>query len=259
VEKEQDQFPKDKKSKTGYSYQCKKCNCEKAKKYVAEHSEWNEAYQQKYRDDHKQETKGYNQMYLENNRESIVEYRKIYRKENKEQLAKQATLYWQNNKDKIKVYKQQWQAENADRIKEKHHQRYMNDKDKIIERTTVYHLNKLKMDAAYRIMCNLRRRIPLALHDIKKADHSLELIGCSPNELRSWLEAQFQEGMTWDNYGKSGMGLKTWQADHKRPLATFDLTDPAQQRIAFHYTNLQPLWWWDNAKKSKKWVERLEA
>ena len=47
VEKEQDQFPKDKKSKTGYSYLCKQCNCARAKAYVESHPEWNEAYQQK--------------------------------------------------------------------------------------------------------------------------------------------------------------------------------------------------------------------
>ena len=41
--------------------------------------------------------------------------------------------------------------------------------------------------------------------------------------------------------------------DHIRPCASFDLTDEAQQRECFHYTNLQPLWATDNMQKSDKW------
>jgi len=50
--------------------------------------------------------------------------------------------------------------------------------------------------------------------------------------------------MSWDNYGYRG-----WHIDHIRPCASFDLTDPEQQRECFHYTNLQPLWWQDNLRK----------
>lgn len=59
------------------------------------------------------------------------------------------------------------------------------------------------------------------------------------------LEAKFSEGMTWQNYG-------TWHIDHIRPLASFDLTDPAQVRLACHFTNLQPLWGADNIRKGDK-------
>ena len=36
-------------------------------------------------------------------------------------------------------------------------------------------------------------------------------------------------------------------------FASFDLTDAEQQRECFHYTNLQPLWAFDNISKSDKW------
>ena len=74
------------------------------------------------------------------------------------------------------------------------------------------------------------------------------MIGCTIERLRNHLEAQFTDGMSWENYGKNG-----WHVDHIRPCASFDLTDPEQQRQCFHYTNLQPLWATDNMRKSAKW------
>jgi hypothetical protein len=63
-----------------------------------------------------------------------------------------------------------------------------------------------------------------------------------------YMPALFQLGMHWGNHGLYG-----WQIDHIRPLASFDLTDPEQQKLAVHYTNLQPLWAFDNMSKGAKW------
>lgn len=75
----------------------------------------------------------------------------------------------------------------------------------------------------------------------------MELLGCTIEELRTHLEAQFQEGMTWDNYGRDG-----WHIDHIKPCSSFDLLKEAEQRECFHYTNLQPLWAKDNLSKGAK-------
>jgi len=73
----------------------------------------------------------------------------------------------------------------------------------------------------------------------------LDLLGCTVEELRAHLEKQFKRGMSWSNYGR-------WHIDHIRPCASFDLTDPEQQRICFHYSNLQPLWAEENMRKGAK-------
>ena len=54
--------------------------------------------------------------------------------------------------------------------------------------------------------------------------------------------------MSWDNYGE-------WHIDHIVPCASFDLSDPNQQRICFNFRNLQPLWAKDNQRKQDKLPE----
>jgi len=103
---------------------------------------------------------------------------------------------------------------------------------------------KRSTDLNYRLKSCLRHRVQQAVKHGYKSASTLELIGCTIEELRSHLEAQFLPGMTWDNWTHDG-----WHVDHIVPCATFDLTDPAEQRRCFHYTNLQPLWAADNCAK----------
>ena len=53
--------------------------------------------------------------------------------------------------------------------------------------------------------------------------------------------------MNWKNYGFRG-----WHIDHIKPLSSFDLSDRNQLLEACHYTNLQPLWWYENLSKGVK-------
>jgi hypothetical protein len=59
-------------------------------------------------------------------------------------------------------------------------------------------------------------------------------------------------GMSWDNYGPFG-----WHIDHKKALASFDLTNQEELAKACHYTNLQPLWAEDNWSKGVSNVNSL--
>ena len=73
--------------------------------------------------------------------------------------------------------------------------------------------------------------------------HTMEYVGCSIEALRTHLENQFTEGMTWDNPGE-------WHIDHIKPCASFNLDIEEERHACFHYTNLQPLWGPDNLRKS---------
>jgi len=87
----------------------------------------------------------------------------------------------------------------------------------------------------------------LALSGTNKVASTEELLGCSFDVFVEHLQSQFKDGMSWDNRGRAG-----WHIDHIRPCASFDLSDPDQQRQCFHYTNMQPLWAADNLSKGSK-------
>jgi hypothetical protein len=97
-------------------------------------------------------------------------------------------------------------------------------------------------DPEYRITHNLRMRLNRAVKGTARADSTCDLLGCKIDFYIQYLESKFLPGMTFENYGK-------WHIDHIKPCASFDLSDPEQQRACFHYTNTQPLWMIDNLRK----------
>ncbi len=97
-----------------------------------------------------------------------------------------------------------------------------------------------------KLRANLRNRLNIALARNYKKGSAVRDLGCSVEYLKNWLEAQFQPGMTWGNYGRAA---GCWSIDHIQPLSGFDLTNRAQLLQAVHYTNLQPMWHSENLKK----------
>ena len=100
-------------------------------------------------------------------------------------------------------------------------------------------------------MQTLRKRILIALKrcGANKSSNTINLIGCTIQELKEYLEGKFLKGMTWEK-------RYLWEIDHIVPLNYFlknyDFTKKSTQQIAFHYSNLQPLWTQDNKLKSDK-------
>ncbi len=105
---------------------------------------------------------------------------------------------------------------------------------------------KYHKKAAPRLSRLLRARVYRAAKR-GRAGSAVRDLGCSVAELRAHLEQMWRPGMSWENHG-SGPG--TWQIDHIRPLAGFDLTQRDQLLQACHYSNLQPLWFKDHVRKT---------
>lgn len=139
----------------------------------------------------------------------------------------------------------EWRGRHPEKSRALDHRRYLNNKPKIVIRNRIYRRRKYQSDLEFRSMESLRRRMQMAMKGRQKEKSTRDLIGCTGAEFRSHIESQFVDGMTWLNYGK-------WHIDHRFPCASFDLTDPIQQRSCFHFTNLQPLWAADNRRKGAR-------
>jgi len=107
---------------------------------------------------------------------------------------------------------------------------------------------KYQNSPVYRVANLYRSRLKSAMRQLGKSQLSRSEIicGCTWDALKSHLEGQFQEGMTWDNQSE-------WHIDHIKPCSSFDLTDPKQVSECFHYSNLQPLWATENRSKGAKY------
>lgn len=107
-----------------------------------------------------------------------------------------------------------------------------------------YH-RRMDEDPGFRMMKAIRARVRHFFVGRRKSARTQALVGCTPEELRKYIEGLWKPNMDWTNYGRDG-----WHLDHVIPCALFDLTDPEQQRKCFHYTNMAPLWQIDNLIKS---------
>lgn len=142
--------------------------------------------------------------------------------------------YYISNVDRIKQRSKTWAISNRVR-----YNKSMNE--------------KRQLDLQFRIKGNLRSRLRLALKNNQKNGSAVRDLGCSISFLILHLESKFNGGMNWNNYGKNG-----WHIDHIIPLSHFDLTNREQFEKASHYTNLQPLWSWENISKSNKILEYVK-
>jgi len=75
----------------------------------------------------------------------------------------------------------------------------------------------------------------------------LSLIDYTVSDLKKHLERQFQEGMTWENYGD-------WHIDHIIPVSAFNITCPEDLdfKRCWALSNLRPLWAKENIIKHCK-------
>jgi hypothetical protein len=104
---------------------------------------------------------------------------------------------------------------------------------------------KLATDPLYKLKFTARNRLGFMVRKIKsqKPAKTVEIIGCSWKKLKSHIESQFTEGMTWENHGVDG-----WHIDHIIPLSC--ATEITGLTKLCHYSNLRPLWAKENKGKS---------
>src|SRR5258708_20479788 len=214
-----DQFHKNKPSKGGHLFKCKSCVSE---------------YDDRYRTQNAIYLKGLRTIKYKKNREQVLAACKEWRTRNKEKKSIADKNYRDRNKKRLNLTAKNYRDRNKKRLNLASNSR---------------RALRMKNDPVFRVIINLRWRVSSVLRGGMKAAKTMQLIGCSKQDLMIHLQNQFRPGMSWNNYGS------VWHVDHIRPCVSFNMTDPEQQKDCFHYTNLQPLFGLENILKSSKYQE----
>lgn len=221
----------------------------------------NKQYKDKYDCCCKDCFKEYNIKWREKNKEYASIKSKEWRRENPEQMYINKENWDKENKEHINQYRIKYQSTKEYKLRKKEHDKkykeknlekiksiqkeYYNKNKKLLNKKAVLRKNN---DPKLRIIHNLRNRIRLVLKGKSKSKKTLELLGCSLEELKNHLEKQFKSNMSWKNYGKE---KGCWSIDHIYPLSKCHSIEEIEKMN--HYTNLQPLWHWEeNIKKGNK-------
>lgn len=203
IEKELKEFNKHNSTKDGYKNKCKICTSLNMKKYLS-----NPLIKEDFYNKNKKRNKDKYQNNLEE---------RIYHYKNHKNWMKNNLEYYDN-----------WRKNNRDKSRKASKKWILNNPN--------YHKEKRKNNPIFKIKENLRSILYQKFkYNNFKFKKSLELLGCSIEEYKLYLESQFTSEMTWENYGT------IWEIDHIKSCASFDLTKLEEQQKCFNYLNTQPL------------------
>ena len=189
-------------------------------------------------------------------KDGLQVYCKICKKEKFKKSKKESDKKYQKkylsipeNRIKKQKYSRQYQIDNPEKQKQYISKYKKSKKGRNYNKNyrKKEYKNKYGKDPLFTLKLTLRNRLKNALKEGFKKGKTLEMLGCSIEEFKLYLEGQFDENMNWENYGSY------WELDHIIPCDSFDLSNLEEQKNCFRFTNIQPLEKIANRKKSNKY------
>lgn len=236
---------------------CCQCKYEREK----ENPEKKKENDKKYRESHKDKIRETQKQWVKSNPEKNSATKKRYADKHPERVKNSSKKSYHKHKVKRLAYNQEWSKNNADKRRLYAENYKTRNKGKVLElkrecqkrfRINNPELVRLREREHYKnnperyfVRASLARIVQYMRNQDNRS--AVEIVGYGYDKLRSRLEFQFKDGMSWENYGE-------WHIDHKKPVSRFveqGITDP---RIINALSNLQPLWAKDNLEKSDKWI-----
>ena len=187
------------------------------RKSYASHREFQLAYAKKWR---------------ANNAEKVAAIFKASREKFKDKRIQQTRDWREKNTEHVKAYAKKYHAENSHIRRANMNRRYAEDQ-------------------LFNLRCRMRSRTLTAFRQkgFSKDTKTALMLGCTWEELKSHIEAQFVDGMSWESFDDI-------EVDHVIPVASAKTKE--ELLPLFHFSNLQPLWRWDNRLKSDKMPHELK-
>jgi hypothetical protein len=228
VEKDYSCFWKNKRYKDGKETKC--IDCIKAKNSTPEMKEKMAKFNKEWREKNPDYMKEYGKS------DKSKEYHKRYYKDNNEEYKKRSIQWKKDNPIRANQTKKIYIEENREK-----HNAYHREWKK----------TKRVEDVSYKLKENISRRIRYELNTLitkGKNKHTVDYLGTSIDYVKTYLEARFEIGMNWNNYGTS------WHIDHIIP-ATHSFNNNFETMCCWNYRNLQPMWALSNKSKGDRYNE----
>lgn len=213
-------------------------------------NEYMRMYRAKNKEKFKEKNKQYRtgesrEKYLENKRKyynknkiKIKESSKLRNEKNKEKYSISKKNYYLNNKEVLSKKNKEWKEKNPERNKELKKIWYEKNKHKRAEQIK----KRKEQDPLFKLKTAISARIRSGIKSTGfcKKFKTKEILGCTYEEFKLYIESQFEPWMTWENYGKYNGELNHgWDLDHIVPLATAKTEEDVIKLN--HYKNFQPL------------------
>ena len=136
--------------------------------------------------------------------------------ERKQKQRERGKAYYEKNKEALLARAKEYKAKNKDAI----------------NATRRKYLKQKMKDPTERIKRSMKT---LLLAKIKKHSSSTTYFGTTMDFILKWLEFNFSDNMSWDNYGT------LWQIDHTIPVNLWNVKDQNEALMCFNWKNLMPL------------------
>ena len=184
------------------------------------------------------------EMYLKNP-EKYKKRSKDYAQKNKEKIKEVKRIYRENNSEKLKVTEKRCRDRKPEQYKQASRLWKQNNKEKRNARQSLYIAEKTKKDPVFKLRRNLVSLIGCCFKNngYNKNSRTTQILGCSIEFFKNYIEQRFKNGMTWEN-------RTAWHLDHIIPISSAK-TEEETIRLN-HYTNFQPLWAAENIKKGNR-------
>ena len=177
--------------------------------------------------------------YVLKNKDKVLEQQKKWKErkfgvkiklteEEKKQRTKHLARKWQlSNLDKCRLSSKKWRLNNPEKARDQHNRSVKRRKEK---------------NPLFKLTCRVRTIMSKSIsrNGYKKGSKTEEILGCSFEYFKQYLESKFEPWMNWDNYGRYNGGFNYgWDIDHITPVST-GINESEIIKLN-HYTNLQPL------------------
>jgi hypothetical protein len=188
--------------------------------------------------------------YRETHKEQIKAIHKAWRDKNREYLNEKQREKYKENPQVFKKRNDKYRKSHLEQEKERRHRYKIENRQKC----TDYQRNKRQTDPVYKFRSSFVHLIGLYR---KKQNYTgnkgvWEIVGCDFETFLKYIQSQFTEGMTIENYGNT---KEKWNIDHIEPIAKCKNDDDFERLN--HYTNLRPLWVTENTRRAGKANGRL--